>query len=482
MKKVWVTTALFFIVVAAAWYLVIRFGQDHIAPNKIPEKISSPIQPGTSHKQYWTMNGENIMLLGGSVEDNLFQHQNIVAHLDLVKSVGGNYVRNTMSSRDQGDLWAFAKNEDGMYDLRNWNADYWLRFENFLEACSIRGIIVQIELWATFDFYRENWDVNPFNPKNNVNYTAERVKLPTEVNSHPTLTENNFFWSIPTQESNLRLLEVQQNFIDKLLSYSLRFDNILYCMDNETSVTSEWGKFWSLYIKKVAKEHDKKIYTTEMWDPWNLDHVAHRETFDHPEIYDFVDISQNNHKTGDAHWNNGLAQIERLKKNNMLRPVNNVKVYGNDGGRHKTTQNAIESFMRNVLFGAASSRFHRPPSGQGLNATAQHVIQGTRSYIDQSDFFNARPSNHLLSEREENEAFCRAIEGEEYAIYFPAGGEVQLKTTIEVGEMYIKWLDILSSEWTEPASISIQNSLATITTPDKKNYLGFLKFNFEGNK
>lgn len=249
-------------------------------------------------------------------------------------------------------------------------------------------------------------------------------------------------------------------------------------MDNETSVTSEWGKFWSLYIKKIAQEQNKKIYTTEMWDPWSLDHVAHRETFDHPEIYDFVDISQNNHQTGDAHWNNGLAQINRLKKNNMLRPLNNVKVYGNDGGRHKTTQDAIESFMRNVLFGAASSRFHRPTSGQGLNDIAQHVIKSARSYIDQSNFFTAQPSNHLLSEREENEAFCRAIEGEEYAIYFPDGGHVQLKTKIEVGELSIKWLDILSSEWTETTFISIQNSKVAIRAPGQKNYLALLKHTF----
>ena len=87
----------------------------------------------------------------------------------------------------------------------------------------------------------------------------ERVHLPIEVNSHPIMVENNFFWSVPSQESNLRLLEFQQKFVDKLLSYSLKYDNILYCMDNETSVTSEWGKFWSLYIKKVAKEQSKQI-------------------------------------------------------------------------------------------------------------------------------------------------------------------------------------------------------------------------------
>lgn len=475
MKKVWITTTLFFLFVFFAWYMVIKMGKDYIIPNQKKETLAAPISISKTHSQYWSMNGKDIMLLGGSVEDNLFQIENIERQLDLLKAVGGNYVRNTMSSRDSSDVWAFAQNEDGRYDLRKWNDEYWLRFERFLNACAERDIVVQIELWATFDFYRDFWEVNPFNPKNNVNYTSERIQVPTVVNSHPTWTENNFFWSIPSQENNLLLLGFQQRYIDKLLAISLEYGNVLYCMDNETSVTSEWGKFWSLYIKKVAKENGKQIFTTEMWDPWNLDHVAHRETFDHPETYDFVDISQNNHNSGDSHWTNGLKQINRLKSNDMLRPLNNVKVYGNDGGRHQTTQNAIESYIRNVLFGAASSRFHRPTSGQGLNETAQGVITSMRSYITVADFFNAVPANHLLSVREENEAFCRAIEDKEYAIYFPKGGNVILNTSIENGDFSIKWLDILNATWTEATSISIQNSKTIINAPDHKNWLAFIK-------
>lgn len=477
MKKVWITTTIFFLIVFLAWYLVIRLGQKHIQPEKAANTSSSPIQPGKKFPQYWSKNGQPIMLLGGSIEDNLFQIPNLEEHLDLLQAAGGNYVRNTMSSRDEGNLWAFAKNEDGLYNLNQWNDKYWERFDRFLQACAKREIIVQIEIWATFDFYRDNWNVNPFNSVNNVNYTAERVQLPTVVSSHPTWTENNFFWSVPTQENNLRLLHFQQRFVDKLLSYSLNHDNILYCMDNETSVTSEWGKFWSLYIKKVAREKGKQVYTTEMWDPWNLDHVVHRETFDHPEIYDFVDISQNNHNSGDVHWENGLQQNKRLKSINALRPMNNVKVYGNDGGRHQTTQNAIESFVRNVLFGAASVRFHRPTSGQGLNEIAQPVIKSMRSYVDRSDFFNAIASNHLLSDRSENEAYCRAIEGQEYAIYFPNGNEVTLRTEQESGSMSIQWLDILTAEWSVPRELSIVDSQATIQAPNQKNWLAYITYN-----
>lgn len=475
MKKIWITTPLFFLVIFVAWHLVIQFGQKHITPIKTNTTPSFLLLPSSTHKQYWSRNGENIMLLGGTIDDNLFQYANIEAHLDLLQSVGGNYVRNTMSSRDSSNVWAFAQNEDGRYNLNKWNPEYWNRFDNFLKVCAERNIIIQIELWATFDFYRDNWEINPFNPKNNVNYSAERVHLQTEVNSHPIMVENNFFWSVPSQESNLKLLDFQQKYIDKILSYSLEYGNVLYCMDNETSVTSEWGKFWSLYIKKVASEQGKKIYTTEMWDPHSLGHVAHRETSDHPEIYDFVDISQNNHNVGDTHWENGLSQINRLKKNNMLRPLNNVKVYGNDGGRHKTTQNAIESYVRNVLFGAASTRFHRPTSGQGLNDIAQHVIKSMRSYIDKSNFFDAIPSNHLLSDREENEAFCRAIEGQEYVIFFPNGGNVKLKVKTTQKNISVEWLNILNSEWSEKTTVTVNNNTININAPDQKNWLAFIK-------
>lgn len=57
---------------------------------------------------YWQYKGEPILLTGGSKEDNLFNHpENLEEHLDLLKESGGNYVRNTMSSRDPGQSLGF---------------------------------------------------------------------------------------------------------------------------------------------------------------------------------------------------------------------------------------------------------------------------------------------------------------------------------------------------------------------------------------
>jgi len=455
-------------VIAIIWSII---GTDYSSKERI---FNGGIQISEQYPQYWSYNGNEILLLGGSVEDNLFQIPNLSEHLDVLVEVGGNYVRNTMSSRDEGNEWPFKMGPDSLYDLNEWNEEYWRRFETFLKETHLRQIFVQLEVWATFDFYRENWLQNPFNPKNNINYNARRTKLDLEVDSHPIYAENNFFRSVPSQLSILKLLEHQQKYVDKILSYTLSYDHILYCMDNETSVSSDWGKFWAEYIRKVGLENKIFLQTTEMWDPWDLDHIVHRETTDNPDIFSFVDISQNNHNSGEEHWSYGINRIEHLKKINALRPCNNVKVYGNDGGRHQTTQNGIESFIRNIMFGAASSRFHRPPSGQGLNNTAQNVIRGMRMVTDEMNFFNSMPLDHIIVSKRPNEAFCRGIEGKEYLLYFTDGGQVKANISLSGGEGSLRWISLDSGKWGKEDKIMDGENI-TIHAPDQGNWLALIQ-------
>lgn len=475
MKRSWLIFLIFALIIFALWASLIFFGtaieesRVKSAPDAAPR-----IEPSPEYTQYWRYKGQDILLLGGSVEDNLFQIPDLENHLDILKSCGGNYVRNTMSSRDSGNVWPFFRREDGLYELDRWDPEYWSRFERFLQATTARDVIVQIEVWATFDFYREPWQHNPFNPRNTRSYSNERVRLPLDVPTHPTRCDNNFFLSIPSREHNMVLLAYQQKFVDKMLEHSLKYGNILYCIDNETSVTSEWGRFWSNYIRQKAREAGKSVFITEMWDPWDMGHISHRETTDHPELYDFVDFSQNNHNSGDNHWETGIREMERLRLAGFLRPVNNVKVYGNDGGAHQTTRNGIECFVRNVLMGAAGTRFHRPPSGQGLNETAQAVIRSMRSYTEKSDFFAAMPRNDLLTGREPNSAYCRAIPGMEYSVYLCDGAEANLDLRDLTGRARLEWLDITSGRWTDSSTIQGGGPIR-LTAPSGGHWLALVK-------
>ncbi len=418
-----------------------------------PPATSGPgkaIRINRSNPWYWDFGGDPVLLLGGSVDDNLFQIPDLEAHLDLLASVGGNFVRNTMSGRDEGNVWPF-KAVNGHYDLDQWNEEYWRRFARLLKLTAERDIIVQVEVWATFDYYRDCWERNPFNPKNNINYTPQESGLPVEVSSHPTRTDNPFFWSVPAEHRNRVVLKYQRRFVNKMLSYSLQFGNVLYCMDNETAVTAEWGKYWSGHIKRKAEEAGVRVETTEMWDPWDLAHPKHNATLEHPETYSFVDVSQNNHNKGQTHWDNAQRVHKRIAQ--QPRPMNNVKMYGADTGRFGTTRDGIERFWRNVFGGMAATRFHRPPSGLGLNEKAQANIRSMRMLTDDMDIFSCNPHNDLLSDLGPNEAYCTANPGVEYAVYFPNGGEVTLDIGALVGKATLRWLDIMACQWQSPEPI-----------------------------
>ncbi len=439
------------------------------------------IQPYSKNPFYWQYKGEPVLLLGGSVEDNLFQIPDLEAHLDLLNSVGGNYVRCTMSSRDEGDVWPFALDPDtGLYDLNQPGEAYWRRFESFLQLTAARDIIAQFELWDRFDFTRVPWQANPYNPKNNVNYTAAESGLEEQIHTHPGRKESVFFRSVPALENNEGVLQYQHKQVDQMLSISLNYGNVLYCMDNETNESPEWGWYWARYIQAKAVEAGVGVECTEMWDNWNLLEGGHAATFDHPEIFSFVDISQNNHQASDHHWQNPQEIRRRLIASGPIRPMNSVKIYGANSGCYGSTRDAQERFWRNIFCGLASSRFHRPAAGQGLNTIAQAHIYAMRLLTDTEhglDIFTSEPHNDLLQNRSWNEAYCTANPGLAYAVFFTDGGNVRLDVSAAGdASLTVRWLDIRQCRWNgeaKPAEVSNEGVLHLVT-PAEEGYWAVL--------
>ena len=233
------------------------FSQPEVKPD-----FPDVIKPYSENPGYWQYKGKPTLLLGATDNDNLFQIDNLESHLDSLKDVGGNYIRNTMSDRDVGDLRAFFRNSESKYDLNSWNDAYWEKFENLLKLTNERDIIVQIEIWDRFDHARDKWLTDPYNPQNNINYTYEQVKMDSIYPKHPGSNTQPFFYTVPNLNNNKLLLGFQMAFVDKMLSYSLQYGNVLYCIDNETSGKEEWAIYWADYIKQKAGNNE--IYITQM--------------------------------------------------------------------------------------------------------------------------------------------------------------------------------------------------------------------------
>jgi hypothetical protein len=425
------------------------------------------IQPWPDNPRYWQFHGQPVLLVGGSDDDNPFQWppDQLIPHLDALAAAGGNYLRCTMSDRkDKGfERYPFRQLADGRYDLNEWDDVYWDRFAGFLEATAQRKIVVQIEVWDRFDYTRDNWLPHPYNPTNNVNYTYADSGFAPAYPDHPGANRQPFFFSTPAQRHNPVVLPFQQRFVDRMLSYALRHPHVLYCMDNETSGDEAWGAYWADYIKQKAAQVGRRVFVTEMWDDWNLQAPSHRRTFDHPERYDFADVSQNNHQKGDTHWQNFQWVHAHLAA--QPRPINTVKTYGADGGRFGNSQDGLERWWRHLLGGAAAVRFHRPDSGIGLSAPALASIRAARQLEAAVKLWDLAPHLELLGDREPNEAFAAARPGHTYVVFFPNGGQVSLAVTDPSGSWRLRWLDIGRGEW-DGAEVSLEGrSTLRLETP-----------------
>lgn len=431
------------------------------------------IQPWSENPWYWQYGGKPVLLVGGSKDDNLFQIPDLEEHLDEMVAVGANYIRNTMSDRpDKGfEVYPFKRLASGKYDLEQWNEEYWKRFERMLQLTGQRSIIVQIEVWDRFDYSRDNWEPHPYNPKNNINYSYEESGFAEQYPDHPGRNRQPFFFTTPKQRNNKLVLGYQQRFVDKMLSYSLQYDHVLYCIDNETSGEEAWAAYWAQYIRDRAKAAGKRVYVTEMWDAWDLKADQHKQTLDHPERYDFADVSQNNHNKGDDHWNN--FQWVRRYVGRQPRPLNTVKTYGADGGPYGSSRDGVERVWRHLLGGAASVRFHRPESGLGLSPPAKAAIMAARKLHSLIPLWEVEPANKLLGDREPNEAFLAAKPGALYALYFPNGGAVQLNLADAAGRFNLRWIDIGTGQWGPQQQIT-GGSMVTIAAPGQGHWAAAL--------
>ena len=435
------------------------------------------IRPWTANPWYWSDRGRPVLLVGGSDDDNLFQwpEVDLRQQLDRLAAAGGNVIRNTMSDRkDRGfEVYPFARRGDGRYDLEQWNDDYWSRVERLLVETARRGIVVQLEIWDRFDYAdnggNERWRLHPYNPENNVNYTFEESRLAARYPKHPGANEHPFFFTTPQQQNNLVLLRYQQRFVDRLLDHALRHGHVLYCIDNETSGDEAWSRYWAEHVKARARQAGRQVFATEMWDDWDLKAERHRRTFDHPELYDFVDVSQNNHNRGDAHWENFLFVRRYLGA--RPRPMNTTKTYGATGNRYgHTDQDGIERFWRHLLAGAASARFHRPDAGLGLNDKAVAAIRAVRQLEARIPLWDVRAANELLADRQPNEAYLAADPGRAYVLYFPAGGEVTLDASAASGTLAASWVDIDAGA-PGPSSVLVASERLVIRAPGTGNWV-----------
>jgi len=195
------------------------------------------------------------------------------------------------------------------------------------------------------------------------------------------------------------------------------------------------------------------------------------------ENFDFFEVSQNNNNVNDQVHYDRLMEI-REQIVDQPKPLNNIKIYGGTQPWTTSAEEGTRRFWRNVFAGSASVRFHREGPepeyfGIGLNELAQTHIRSMKMFTDEFFVFSAEPANHLLSNRELNEAYALAEPGLQYAVYFTDGGDVDLDLSGESGEWTLTWLDIMASEW-QGETVIQAGEILTLDVPDDGQWLALV--------
>jgi beta-mannanase len=457
---------------------------------------------------YWQHNGQPMLLLGASGDDNLFQWagaefgNRLPEHLDSLVAVGGNYVRNTMSSRfhaeggyhDDFMAYPFLQLPSGKYDLEQWNPDHWERLDTFLAETHNRDIIVQIELWDLFAVLNETaWAKQPWNPDNNVNYEYDNTILRRDAGG---IKQPFFNAPTKTAPTDPTLKRYQDRYIQKVLNATLQYDHVLYQIDNESPLAYEISDYWATFIHSAAAVQGKKVYvcdsrryrkpspyvTAEFCD-WDNPDIHY--PIQHPEVYNYCDISQNGGNTGQTHYDNLVWYREQLQAHSP-RPINHVKIYSfiwetgvhwTDRRNPDTSHHATRRFWRTIFGGAAAARHHRDKgnSGLGLTPRGQTDIRSMRMLTDAMNIFTMLPDNTILSERMSDEAYALVEAGQQYAVYFTGVGNrsVNIDLSEIQGQGKLQWLDIENSLW-RPAQNVNGNSPYTLTAPGKGEWAALI--------
>ena len=427
----------------------------------------------------------------------------------------------------------------GRFDLEQPNPEYWRRFEALLDASLARGLIVQLELWDKVELFYDGtaaqvrwlpnmgWSKHPFNPRNNVNYSADTSGLKDVIDwsynpasgrpprgDMDAETIHPFWYTVPsvaellpdgerplpglelTEAVHRQLMDVvlphQVAFVDRVLEISLDYPNVLYAINNETWLpTSDWSDFWATHLRTRASEAGRGIEVGEMRGEHDLRDApphAHRHIIQRHDLYSFIDVSQNNgRKFGDAHWQD-LEWVRAEVAAVGVRPITNVKIYDfvPSGEPAHRVDFSVQKFWRNILGGAASSRFHRrmgaalhrpydsnsQPITNESNEPGLASFRSATMFVDAMDVFRAQPAHSLLHERRDHEAYAMAIEGERYAVYFPAGGSVDLD--VVPGSYEARWLDIGASSWSETVGYE-RSERISLTAPFEPHALVVLE-------
>lgn len=293
---------------------------------------------------------------------------------------------------------------DRMEELLAHNPDFYLQFMVFDEVGLEPG--------------SERWDRHPFNPDNHIN--SLRL-LSTGSNAVPEFYDT----------SNRRLMQIQEDYVHKVLGELDHHPNIIYEIANETTAPWDWQRKWVDFIEFRSDS------------PISNNPFARREKNLEYKLLDIV-----NYHNLDETNTNSIILSDKFSQ----------KVLKFD---EQATSGLDASGMRQVAWQTFTAGAHLNWDAVENQGEAQRTSYYLASFITENDVDPATmwPSNSLV-----NVGFALANPGTEYVVFLHSARAVTVDLSAAPTSLTAKWYDTATGNYSSPSTIEGGGNF-TLTNP-----------------
>jgi len=431
---------------------------------------AEPIRLHPDNPHFYLFRGKPTILVTsaehyGAVMNRAFDYN---AYLDALKSYGLNYTRiypaafiepvgtfhpnNTLAPKPNELIQPWARSQTpgyrgggNLFDLNNWDADYFARLKDFLTQADARGIVVEVCFFNAQN--KGSWPMSPLYWKNNIQGEGRCGFTDVQTLKQPVL------------------LKRQEQFVSRIVQEVNSFDNVILEICDEPfsyGGRRELVGPWIGHLVEVVKKTESTLPKKHLLGQQVQGKIGGPVDFTkNPDVT--VIVTQYIWLTPDEQVG-GMKALDELYDRKKPIDLNETGYYPlsswYDGD--KAADVRVEAWEFMVGGGSSFNNLNgvftaQDPAGKAAeNSPVLKTMQALKQFIEGFDFMKMRPDRSFVVSGMPSGVFYRGTSqrGEQYALYHhhsklkpyvyqvvPGSYEERLTLDLPAGTYRADWVD-----------------------------------------
>ncbi len=335
-------------------------------------------------------------------------------------------------------------NGGNKFDLTQWDDAYFRRQHDYISQSSVRGIVVEVNLFCPF-YDDSMWNIAPFNPKNNINHFGDLTRAQA------------------MSLQNGKLLSVQDAMVRKFVTELKDADNIYYETCNEPYITGV-PRDWQDHILATLVAAEKELGVHHLY----AENVANgsQEIKDPREA---VSVFNFHYATPpDAvHVNEKIRKV--IGDDETGFKANADATYRGEAWDFLLAGGAIfDNLDYSFAAGHETGDFFYPPTQPGGGSKAlRRQLHILHEFLDSFDLAHLKSDVSVIHGGIPSGATACVLadSGKAYAIYIRGGDQTNLSLSLPDGTYHAEWIDTRTGQTVASLQLKSEHGMTTVQSP-----------------